>query len=903
MMPNFPKYTGPVCLNPFNPYHYVLLTYWVFLRPRELHGYLYQASPRVYRFGGVARFWQGWRVPAYRRVYAMLPGAVVAAVVFLGLALWFYRLGMTVGHTSWVNAVAVSGDGAIAVTAAGDRFERVQLVAADATLKVWDLRRGEERSTLRGHQMSVETVAVSSDGRTAVSGGRDRTVRVWNLDNGKLVRTLTAHRDWITKVAILPEQEQFLSASMDKTFKLWALDGEQPLFNFTGHRGGIRDLAVAAGRLVSASQDQTLKVWDLQQRQEIYTLEGHREPVNRVAVTGDGRWAVSAGDRRLRIWDLTTGRSVAELGGHTGTITDVVISPDNQLAISASTDKTVRVWQIPTGQLRHTLAGHTGWVTDLAVTGGGQLVSGSSDRTVRVWDLTSGKPLKTLTGHQNWVRTVSTTPDGQTIISTSFERLPRLWAAGRAVGWAGLERRQILLGLVYASFGSLGALCALAAMAVVLAISVVATRIIGPLLAVLGINAANSIILAGALILLDRFRNNPSFQEQVNGELVVLGLYLIFGLLLGLTFSAAFGLLNRRAAAAFAGMGFILLIGFASGIVTVVLFTAAISIRGRVLPAVGTFRTIAFGFNLMVAVGALRLPVYICQLPWSFLAKGDEHPILWDEMTVLPLWGSGQFVEQHLSRPEPWEKILPILANPWQAYVVQRALSRHLHKHPQLILEFYSYLSDPQLYSYITPPVSSGDWQSLPTAKQVLLGTIAGIWVDTSTDALNRLCSRVIWLITYPWRRGYTSPIKKWAGLIYQVYNLPNQPEAIGKLRDLLAAYQTTLQKLSEYPAGAEVSQFWLLAQQFLDYQSWEEIHQNPGELVEASFPEFEGVATAMGELLEIGKTELNHTSMGKIFYRLSNLSVESPLPEARLVGMISRHWQSLLLEYPLWSK
>ena len=41
------------------------------------------------------------------------------------------------------------------------------------------------------------------------------------------------------------------------------------------------------------SNDETLRVWDLESGQTIRSLEGHRRPVKAVAVTPDGRCAIS----------------------------------------------------------------------------------------------------------------------------------------------------------------------------------------------------------------------------------------------------------------------------------------------------------------------------------------------------------------------------------------------------------------------------------------------------------------------------------------------------------------------------------------------------------------------------------------------------------------------------------
>ena len=63
----------------------------------------------------------------------------------------------------------------------------------DNTLKVWDLESGRELRTLAGHSEWVYGVAVSADGRLAVSASRDKTLKVWDLESGRELRTLAGH--------------------------------------------------------------------------------------------------------------------------------------------------------------------------------------------------------------------------------------------------------------------------------------------------------------------------------------------------------------------------------------------------------------------------------------------------------------------------------------------------------------------------------------------------------------------------------------------------------------------------------------------------------------------------------------------------------------------------------------
>ncbi|MEO5726402.1 MAG: WD40 repeat domain-containing protein, partial [Byssovorax sp.] len=167
--------------------------------------------------------------------------------------------------------------------------------------------------TLAGHTNSVWGVAVSPDGRTALSASHDQNLKVWDISSGCELRTLAGHAAEINEVAVTPRGDLAVSASEDRTLKMWDLATDRLVGTLTGHAAPVTGVAVTSeGRLaISASMDRTLKVWDLATKQLVRTLLGHTATVNGVAVTPDGRLAVSAShDRTLKVWDLGSGREV-----------------------------------------------------------------------------------------------------------------------------------------------------------------------------------------------------------------------------------------------------------------------------------------------------------------------------------------------------------------------------------------------------------------------------------------------------------------------------------------------------------------------------------------------------------------------------------------------------------------
>ncbi|MFM6307410.1 MAG: WD40 repeat domain-containing protein, partial [Dolichospermum sp.] len=97
----------------------------------------------------------------------------------------------------------------------------------DRILKFWHLDLDNKKATcihtLKGHKDAVRAVAITRDGRIAISGSRDNNLKLWNLQNGEEIRTLEGHEDWVRAVAITSNGKKAISGSLDHTIKLWNL--------------------------------------------------------------------------------------------------------------------------------------------------------------------------------------------------------------------------------------------------------------------------------------------------------------------------------------------------------------------------------------------------------------------------------------------------------------------------------------------------------------------------------------------------------------------------------------------------------------------------------------------------------------------------------------------------------
>jgi WD40 repeat protein len=278
---------------------------------------------------------------------------VVTACKDNTLKVWHLGSGREVrpleGHLRAVASVAASGNGRRAVS-----------VSDDGALRVWDTKTGRQLRTIIDDSKSV---AVSFDGRRAVSAwshksflGRLRFgVRVWNVKLGWKVRTLEGHSHSVQVVALSRDGRRAVSASKDLTLKVWDLRAGRELWSLNCESHPVDHLAVSSDgrRAVSTSAEKTLTVWDLDTGRELRTIADEFKRFDAVELTGDGQRAVlaSAGTYKLTVWDLERGCELRTWAGHSGPVTGLAVSPDGQWVVSASSDKTVKVWRLSTGEL------------------------------------------------------------------------------------------------------------------------------------------------------------------------------------------------------------------------------------------------------------------------------------------------------------------------------------------------------------------------------------------------------------------------------------------------------------------------------------------------------------------------------------------------------------------------
>ncbi len=318
------------------------------------------------------------------------------------------------GHTGPVNALAITPDSKLIVSASGwptgDRSVRVWNASSGKMLRKFDTSAMPQNPGDSGQREApgeIFTVAVTPDGEHAITGSTGGAVCVWSIATGKLLREFKEHTATVYDVAISSNGDVALTGGRDGVARLWRISTGEELMQLKGHKSWIRCVAISPDgkRALTGSYDKTMRLWDLEEAKLLREFKTQRNWIWDIDFSPSGKIAACVSGSSVQLWDLESGKVVRSLkGGDNGTSVD--ISPDGRLAIGGSYDGKVRVWDVSTGELLTTYTGHRDWVWSTkfspdgayALSGGGgrhTATGGSSpgiDFAIRKWKLPKTEP-------------------------------------------------------------------------------------------------------------------------------------------------------------------------------------------------------------------------------------------------------------------------------------------------------------------------------------------------------------------------------------------------------------------------------------------------------------------------------------------------------------------------------
>lgn len=242
-------------------------------------------------------------------------------------------------YTCWT--IAVSLDGQTALTG-----------RSNGSGRLWNLTTGKSQGEMLSHgpRNNVWSAALSPDGRRAFTGDGDGKVRIWDTVSGKLLGEPFAHKGGVSALAVSSDGKTLLSGGWDRVARLWRL-GEPPgpAVAELPHTDKVLAVTFApeATHFCTACRDGTVQLWDAATTERVGEPFRHLDEATSVAFSPDGGVLLTGShDDTARLWDRTTGLPIGRPLPHDGDVEAVAFTPDGTACVVGG-HKGCRMWKLP----------------------------------------------------------------------------------------------------------------------------------------------------------------------------------------------------------------------------------------------------------------------------------------------------------------------------------------------------------------------------------------------------------------------------------------------------------------------------------------------------------------------------------------------------------------------------
>lgn len=329
------------------------------------------------------------------------------------------RLKLSLLGDAW-RGLTFSPNGAELVTALGE------------DIQIRDALSGRLKRTLssprQAHEIFIDSVAYSADGRFLVSRDNRGVVTVWAPAQGRKLFVLENADNRFLACAV--NRGQVVTCRKDGLVQFRTLEtGKLTRSLQTSLASPALTLSHDGTLLAGADRRGDIQVINIATRNASF-FAANEGPLNALAFTADDARLVAAHNLALNVWDLRSGRLLATYKEHLQQALSLAVSRDDRYVAWAGLDALVKVWDlhVPTDPLIVPVSDQPVWHVQYS-SDGRRVLTCSGDGCAAIWDVSTGKLLRRLRAGQDRLTCAVFSHDDASIATSDVHGRIVLWEA------------------------------------------------------------------------------------------------------------------------------------------------------------------------------------------------------------------------------------------------------------------------------------------------------------------------------------------------------------------------------------------------------------------------------------------------------------------------------------------
>ena len=207
------------------------------------------------------------------------------------------------GHRAAASALIFTSDKRFMISSSGGHYVAVQ----DNSVRLWSVSSKKNLATYSNFDEAVNCIAVANTKECVVAGSKDRSIHLLDF---KLQKTaiLRGHEASIETLAVPADERLLVSGSMDSTLRVWDLEKHSMVHQLK--TSAVFSLACYDSYVFAGCMCNIKRV-DLRNFEE-EELQGHNGKIDIMSIPSKSKYLLTAanygigGDGTVRIWNMET---------------------------------------------------------------------------------------------------------------------------------------------------------------------------------------------------------------------------------------------------------------------------------------------------------------------------------------------------------------------------------------------------------------------------------------------------------------------------------------------------------------------------------------------------------------------------------------------------------------------